>query len=134
MRRDCGAASFMYDPSYIFPEGYHPIMTQMSRDLRRRAKHHSRTEFPPRYYITNFSYAKLYDRSEGILDHPVFASDTSIPEYGGLEYNNKHDPFAADVYMFGNMLRREFLEVSSKYTSFGFLLTIFFRTNMVLNS
>lgn len=120
LSRDCGSASFMYDPSLMYPEGYHPVMIHMTRDLKRRAKHYSRTEYPPMYYITNFTHAKRYQRSEGILESPVIASDTSVPEFQGSKFRQRHDPFATDVYLLGNLIRNEFMEVTWILFIWGF--------------
>ncbi|GJJ14633.1 hypothetical protein Clacol_008899 [Clathrus columnatus] len=108
--RDCSAGSFMYDPTDIFPEGYHPVLKNMSRDLKKRAKYRSRTEYPPRYYIVNFSHARIYEPGQRITDKPVIATDTSIPEFQGSNFRRRHDPFATDVYILGNMIKHEFIE------------------------
>ena len=48
--RDCTVNNIMLDRSRMYPEGYHPIRLNRSQDFKRRAKRHTRTERPPRYY------------------------------------------------------------------------------------
>ena len=68
---------------------------------------------PPEYYLTLSPASRLYRLNGGRpLAMPFWGTDKSIPEFqrGPAE---PHDPFRADVYCLGNLIRRDFLEVRS---------------------
>lgn len=108
---DVMSLNVMMDGS-MFPEGWHPCDTEMSRDYRGQAKRYSRTERPPRYYLVDFGISCRYDPANGppLEDTIVHGGDRTVPEFqGGLD--KPYDPFATDVYFIGNLLRQEFVQV-----------------------
>lgn len=101
------------DPSELFPDGFHPVALNKDRYLKGKAKHFSRTERPPKYYVADLGRSRYYDPVKGQpLDLPVLGADKSVPEFQGEGYNALHDPFRTDIYYLGNLLREDFLEVT----------------------
>ncbi|KAN0140572.1 Protein kinase-like domain containing protein [Lactarius tabidus] len=114
--RDCTAQNIMLDPSNMYPESFHPVVTNRSRDFRRKAKAYSRTWRPTRYLLIDFGHARQYDSSKGRpLDEPLRGGDKSAPEH---QNGTLCDPFPTDVYYLGNMVREDYLQ---KYKGLEFM-------------
>jgi hypothetical protein len=114
--RDCTAQNIMLDPSNMYPESFHPVVTDRSKDFRRKAKAYSRTWRPTRYLLIDFGHARQYDTSKGRpLDEPLRGGDKSAPEH---QNGTLCDPFPTDVYYLGNMIRQDYLQ---KYKGFEFM-------------
>lgn len=105
--RDISGHSIMMDASELYPEGFHPRDIERSRDCNRRAKHHTRTEKPPKYYLICFGKSKQYPEDESARDYPVWGFDKSVPEFLAVP-PRRCDPFATDVYYLGNVLKEHF--------------------------
>jgi hypothetical protein len=100
----------MLDPHELYPESFHPVLTHRTRDLSREAKHLSRSEHPPKYFLIDFGLSRRYQPeerppSEGIIR----GGDRSAPEHQGSL--RSCDPFPTDVYYIGNLVRQDFLNV-----------------------
>jgi len=93
----------------LYPQGYHPVVNSMKRDYTGKAKHFTRTQRPPRYYLIDFGLSRRYNPQDGPpLELPILGGDKSVPEFQkdrGTPYN----PFPSDVYYLGNMIREDFL-------------------------
>jgi hypothetical protein len=63
--------NIMFDPSEMYPQGFHPTQIDRSGDFKGRAKQYSRTKPPPRYYLVDFDFglSRQY-RSRKALDVP----------------------------------------------------------------
>jgi hypothetical protein len=59
----------MFDPSLMYPEGYHPIQINRNLNFKGRAKRYTRTQRPPRYYLIDFGLSRRYS-SHNALDEP----------------------------------------------------------------
>ncbi|KAI9509439.1 kinase-like domain-containing protein [Russula earlei] len=112
--RDCYVNNIMFDPSGMYPEGFHPRQIDRSRDFRGRAKRYTRTERPPRYYMIDFGLSRKYP-SRDVVDMPLRGGDKSAPEHRDGRWCN---PFHTDVYYLGNLVRHEFMR---KYEGFEFM-------------
>lgn len=100
----------MMDALPLYPVPYHPDRIDSTRDLRRRAKHLTRTQQPVNYFITDFGMSKRYDPAEGPpLEMPLWGGDRTVPEFL-KSMDTPCDPFPTDVYCLGNFLR-EFTQV-----------------------
>jgi hypothetical protein len=97
----------MFDPSDMFPEEFHPIQMNRSRDFKGVAKQYSRTQRPPRYYLIDFGLSRQYISRE-VLDEPHRGGDKSAPEHRSGRWCN---PFYTDIYYLGNLVRSEFMRV-----------------------
>ncbi|KAH9166397.1 kinase-like domain-containing protein [Lactarius sanguifluus] len=113
--RDCTANNIMLDP---YPNGFHPTQINRRPDSKgRRAKGHTRTMRPPRYYLIDFGLSREY-ASRDAFDAPECGGDRSAPEHrdGG-----RCNPFQTDIYYLGNLVREEFIQ---KYRGFEFMFDL----------
>lgn len=99
----------MLDPSNMYPEGFHPIKIDRSRDFKRRAKGYTRTQRPTRYYLIDFGLSRQYS-SRDALDEPLRGGDKSAPEH---RHGRPCNPFHTDIYYLGNLIREHFMKVRS---------------------
>ena len=107
---DCTAGNIMLDPSNMYPESFHPVEMNRSRDFRRKAKWYSRTRRPTKYLLIDFGLSRRYDPANGPpLDKPYRGGDKSAPEHQDTE--TFCNPFPTDVYYLGNLVREEYLQV-----------------------
>jgi hypothetical protein len=100
----------MIEASGMFPEGFHPLLQSSNPENTGRAKHLTRTQRPPKYYLIDFGISRRYDPADGPpLELPIQGGDRTVPEF--QTSIAPCDPFPTDVYYLGNMIRLEFLEV-----------------------
>src|SRR6267154_4107419 len=72
----------MLEPSNMYPNSFHPVITRRSRDFRRKAKGYSRTWRPTKYLLIDFGHSRLYDPAKGPpLVRPIHGGDKSAPEH-----------------------------------------------------
>ena len=98
----------MLDPSEMYPNGFHPTQINRSQDFSGRAKRHTRTRRPPRYYLIDFGLSRQY-RSRDAFDDPLRGGDRSAPEH---QRGGACNPFQTDIYYLGNLIREEFMRVT----------------------
>ena len=119
---DCTAKNIMMDPLPLYPNLYHPVETRRTRDYTGIVKPLSRTEHPTRYYLIDFGLSRRYQPEDlPALEDIIMPGDKTVPEYQGDA--EACDPFPADVYLIGNMIREKFLRVSSSTLSVSDELT-----------
>jgi hypothetical protein len=100
------------DASDMYPDGFHPVRQELDRNYQDNAKHHTRTQRPPKYYFVDFGISRRYDPANGPpLEGPIIGGDKSVPEFQGSKALQDCDPFPTDVYYIGNLVRRDFFEV-----------------------
>jgi len=95
----------------MYPSGFHAVKQDMLPDWKGKAKHFSRTERPPKYYLIDFGLSIRFHPDEptprarvirgGDRDYPPELLDQSV----------KYDPFPTDVFYLGNVIKHEFTEV-----------------------
>ena len=106
----------MFDPKDMFPNGYHPQRIEKTRDFKGKARHYTRTQRPPKYYLIDFGISRKYDPADGPpLEDPIYGGDKSVPEFKGRA--DPCDPFPTDIYYAGNFIRRDFLDVRIIFSS-----------------
>ncbi|KAI9451694.1 kinase-like domain-containing protein [Lactarius psammicola] len=103
--RDCTVNNIMFDPSRMYPKGYHPTQINRSRDFKGRAKEYTRTDRPPRYYLIDFGLSRRYS-SRNVVDEPLLGGDRTAPEH---LRGRRCNPFPTDIYHLGNLVREQFL-------------------------
>ncbi|KAF8490410.1 hypothetical protein JB92DRAFT_3009575 [Gautieria morchelliformis] len=54
VHRDCSGPNIMMDGTKLYPDGFHPMEPLWPPNRLRRSKHRTRTERPPKYYLTDF--------------------------------------------------------------------------------
>ncbi|KAH9978292.1 hypothetical protein BJV74DRAFT_142640 [Russula compacta] len=115
--RDATYDNVMLEPSNMYPNSFHPVAMERSKDFRRRAKGYSRTWRPPRYLLIDFGLSRLHDPANGPpLDKPIPGGDKSAPEH--RDRKTRCNPFPTDVYYLGNLVREDYM---MKYHGLEFL-------------
>ncbi|KAH9929578.1 uncharacterized protein BXZ73DRAFT_102106 [Epithele typhae] len=78
---------------------------------------------PPEYYLTISPASRQYRADGGRpVAMPFWGNDKSVPEFQRSP-TDPHDPFRADVYTLGNMIRKDFVEVYSNLSFMEPLVT-----------
>ena len=113
----------MMDPTGLFPKGFHPSQPELTADAKSKVKYIRRSDLKtlPRYYFIDFGISTWFrevDPNDPSTkwhlwpDRMVLGrgcQDQTVPE---LDDVRPYDPFAVDVYLIGNVIRRCFLFVS----------------------
>ncbi|KAH7918652.1 hypothetical protein BV22DRAFT_1041587 [Leucogyrophana mollusca] len=106
--RDCMRLNVMMDASSLFIDPYHPYQPRLKRDFSGYARHYTRTQRPPKYFLIDFGISRRYDASEhNPLEDPIWGGDKTVPEF--QMSNQPRNPFPTDVYYIGSLIRGEFL-------------------------
>jgi hypothetical protein len=96
----------------MYPKSWHPSEERKNRQFSGSAKHYTRTQRPPKYYLIDFGISRRYDSKDPpVLEVPIHGADRTVPEF-------QHsvapcDPFSTDVYYLGNVFRMDFINVST---------------------
>lgn len=102
----------MMDPSRLYPDPFHPVARDKRRDWKGKARHSTRTQTAPMYYLIDFGLSHRYTPEE---EPPLWLAspggDKSAPEHHRSLWDTPCDPFPTDVYYLGNMVRRMFINV-----------------------
>ncbi|KAI0038461.1 hypothetical protein FA95DRAFT_1613374 [Auriscalpium vulgare] len=117
--RDCTGQNIVLDPSGMYPNSFHPIKMNRTKDFHWIAKSYTRTQRPPRYYLIDFGLSRYYDPANGVpMDDAIRGGDKSAPEFRDYFNGVVHNPFPTDIYYIGNLLRTDFIQ---KYYGFEWL-------------
>lgn len=107
--------NIMMDAKDIYVGPYHPVKPRMKRDFSGNARHHTRTQRPPKYYIIDFGLSRQYDANDdNPLEYPVLGGDKTVPEFQN-DMDVPLNPFPTDVYYLGNIIREQFLNIKSGF-------------------
>jgi hypothetical protein len=102
----------MLDPSGLYPTPFHPVLMDRTRDIRSKVRPLARSECSVKYYWIDFGIACKYRPEERPPSEKIVkGADKSPPEHKDTQ--GRCDPFLTDVYYAGNLVRKNFLEVSS---------------------
>jgi hypothetical protein len=104
---DCTVNNIMFDPSGMYPNGFHPVKTDLNKNFKSKATAYTRTARPPRYFLIDFGLSRQYT-TRNIVDNPLRGGDKSAPEHRLRELCN---PFHTDIYYIGNLVRDGFMRV-----------------------
>ncbi|KAH9853856.1 kinase-like domain-containing protein [Lenzites betulinus] len=105
--RDCHAFNIMMDAAALYPEGFHPVMSDMSSDLTSSAKVLSRSSARVTYYFVDFGISSLFTHdSTSKLVLGLDGIEHTVPE---LSDTIPYDPFKTDIYIIGALFLRNFL-------------------------
>ena len=119
--RDVILTNIKFDPSGMYPKGFHPVRLNRSRDFKGRAKSYTRTQRPTRYYLVDFGSSHRYN-SRNALDDPLPGGDNTAPEQ---QLEGLYNPFRTDIYDLGNVIRERFLKVSTEVLVSKVVYTVF---------
>ena len=106
---DCTPNNIMFDPSGMYPNGFHPVKIDRNINFKGTAKAYTRTQRPPRYYFIDLGLSRKYS-SRDAKDEPLRGGDKSAPEHRSRQRCN---PFHTDIYYIGNLVRQEFMKASN---------------------
>jgi hypothetical protein len=108
--RDLNMNNFMMEWKNMFPDGFHPQANLRTKDATDTASYFTRTQRPTRYIIIDFGMSSRYDPSDvSPREHGLIGGDKTVPEF--LKGEPYHDPYKADIYYVGNLIRTEFMQV-----------------------
>lgn len=99
------------DGDAMYPEGFHPIALRRNPDYSGFAKYISRTAVGGvKYYFIDFGISVyIPENLRPQMVTGLLGRDRDPPE---LSDTQPYDPFKLDIFIIGNMLKREFQEVS----------------------
>ena len=124
----------MFGASSMHPNGLYPIEINRNKSSEGTAVAYTRTQHHPAsvYYLICSGLSRQYT-SRDVTDEPLPGVDTSALEY---RLQGLCNPFQADIYCIGNLVRQEFMEVSpaSTISVYGFKLIRFTRDALVSRS
>jgi len=104
----------MMDAKNLYLQPLHPAHFKKRRDFSGPAKHSTRTRRPVKYYLIDFGLSRRYNPEDRpVLEPPGWGGDQTVPEF--LKSDDLCDPFPVDVYCAGNVIRRNFTEVSRAF-------------------
>jgi len=99
----------MMDADAMYPEGFHPIRTMYKADYSGYATHIPRSTAGVKYYFIDFGISvHIPEDAYPRLVTGNLGRDQTPPE---LSRAVPYDPFKLDVYILGNMFRRELTDV-----------------------
>jgi hypothetical protein len=104
---DCTMNNIMFDPSGMYPNGFHPVKTDLNKNFKGKATAYTRTKRPPRYFLIDFGLSRQYTTRD-VVDEPLRGGDKSAPEH---QLGEPCNPFHVDIYYIGNFVRNEFMKV-----------------------
>ena len=95
----------------MYPEGFHAVASDYTPDRSDLAKYISRTAAGGvKYYFIDFGISvHIPDNLHSKLVTGIEGRDQDPPE---LSLDVGYDPFKLDIFIIGNMLKREFMVVS----------------------
>ena len=108
--RDITCTNIMMDGSGMYPDGFHPVRQHLDLSAKIEVVPMTRTMAKPKYYIIDFDGSVWFP-----ADMPAkfrtatgkHGADDEVPE---MSQSGPYDPFKVDIFQFGNVLKKEFLE------------------------
>lgn len=100
------------DANALFPEGFHPVHGLFLPDGMTPASRHSRKGMPIKYYYIDFGISvHIPPDTHPKLAVGPYGRDREVPE---LSADIPYDPFKVDIFIIGNLFRRNFHDVGAK--------------------
>lgn len=99
------------DADALYPQGFHPVLQSKVRDFSRRAWPYSRTSAsgPVGYYFADFGISVRIPPGEPRNVLGEIGADRDVPE---LSDTIPYDPFKVDIFVLGNVFRKQIHDVS----------------------
>ena len=98
--------SYAIYPGAMYPEGFHPAWTSHKRDFSGIADYIPRSAVEVKYYLANFWVSVYMDLNSN--DPPLVTGTVGWgrdpPELSATE---PYDPFKLDIFIFGNMFKKQ---------------------------
>lgn len=103
----------MMDATQLYPKGFHPVQEDFLHDLEHRAPVIPRIGvWPPvRYYFVDFGIAvSIPAEVQPKRAIGAYGLDQDVPE---LSFTTPYDPFKVDVFIVGNLFRKQVYAVGA---------------------
>ncbi|PSR84479.1 hypothetical protein PHLCEN_2v5437, partial [Hermanssonia centrifuga] len=114
--RDCSEKNIMMDADSLFPKGYHPVRSHHLPDASALAPQRWRAKGHIKYYYVDFGISVHLPTDPPKLVVGGYGRDQDVPE---LSFDVPYDPFKVDIFILGNMFKRE---IYDNYSNVDFLL------------
>ncbi|KAI0077830.1 hypothetical protein K474DRAFT_1697485 [Panus rudis PR-1116 ss-1] len=113
--RDCAAGNIMMDGRPLYPQGHHPVRRAYAPDAMWHVHPLARIDHPVKYYFIDFGISSHFREGETPLVLGTKGRDKEPPELSDV---TPYNPFMLDIYILGNVYKKEFVE---KYYGLEFL-------------
>jgi serine/threonine protein kinase len=132
---DCHEPNILMNADDMYPGGFHAADPSMTPDWSGKAKHFSRTERPPKYYLIDFGISVRFSPDDSTPRTRVDAWGGDFDRPPEIEQvNAEYDPFPTDVYYMGNIIKHNFTEVRNTRNIVLPSVTYYFRAVSPLRS
>ncbi|KAI0040973.1 hypothetical protein FA95DRAFT_1527043 [Auriscalpium vulgare] len=111
--RDCASANIMMDASAMFPQGFHPISQSFLADMSDVAPSYSRLSAGVKYYFVDYGISSEFPLDSDPASRLVVGTLGRDQEPPELSDTVPYDPFKLDIFVVGNVFRREYYEVAA---------------------
>ncbi len=98
----------MMDADSLFPKGYHPVQSHHLPDASALAPQLWRAKGHIKYYYVDFGISVHLPTDSPKLVVGGYGRDQDVPE---LSFDVPYDPFKVDIFILGNMFKREIYDV-----------------------
>ncbi|KAI0077828.1 hypothetical protein K474DRAFT_1674582 [Panus rudis PR-1116 ss-1] len=105
--RDCAAGNIMMDARPLYPHGHHPVRRTYTPDGVWDAHPLARIDHPVKYYFIDFGISSRFREGETPLVLGTKGRDKDPPELSDVI---PYDPFMLDLYILGNVYKKEFVD------------------------
>ncbi|KAF8602471.1 kinase-like protein [Ceratobasidium sp. AG-I] len=116
---DIASPNIMMDGRSLYDEPFHPVHQEHSLDARRLIyPKYLRSQRPVRYHYIDFGYATWFRNA---TSHRMVTGSRARERAPEQIAGNPYDPFKADIYQLGAVIRRDIIP---KYKPLAFLLPL----------
>ncbi|KAI0039018.1 hypothetical protein FA95DRAFT_1504750 [Auriscalpium vulgare] len=116
--RDAASPNIMMDASAMFPKGFHPIDQASLPDMSAIAPSRSRLSAGVKYFFVDYGISSEFPLDSNPASRLVVGTLGRDQEPPELSDTVPYDPFKLDIFVLGNVFRREYYEVA---VNLGFL-------------
>lgn len=104
----------MMDGEILFPKGFHPCLPTVDANGKTARPRRRRDTSGVKYYFTDFGLSSRFETNEGPrLVRGEDGLDQEVPE---LHQSEPYNPFPVDIFILGNLFRKELTEVRTNYS------------------
>ncbi|KAK0221444.1 hypothetical protein IW262DRAFT_901135 [Armillaria fumosa] len=96
--QDLTTLNIMLDDSQLCTKGFHPAKPRMNETFTGSAKHITRTECWPRYFIIDFGVYRRYSPPEISYEPVSYCGNRYVPEYIGSKEGDRCNRFPTDIF------------------------------------
>ncbi|KAI0040984.1 hypothetical protein FA95DRAFT_1683498 [Auriscalpium vulgare] len=111
--RDAASPNIMMDASAMFPRGFHPISQSFLADMSEVAPSYSRLSSGVKYYFVDYGISSEFPLDSDPASRLVVGTLGRDQEPPELSHTVPYDPFKLDVFVIGNVFRREYYETAA---------------------